>query len=46
VKDAKTGTALSKFSVESKNPTAWGTSRGMIEEHADKIVNYLKSGQL
>jgi uncharacterized protein DUF4410 len=46
VKDVKTGTALSKFEVQSKNPTAWGTSRGMIEDHADKIVNYLKSGQL
>jgi len=38
VKDQATGKALSEFTVESKNPTAWGTSRGLIEEHADEIV--------
>ena len=32
------GKALSEFTVESKNSTAWGTSRGLIEEHADEIV--------
>jgi hypothetical protein len=37
VKDG-TGKALSEFTVESKNSTAWGTSRGLIEEHADEIV--------
>ena len=45
VKDAKTQTVLSKFEVESKNPSAWATSRGLIQGHADKIVNYLKTGQ-
>jgi len=45
VKDARTMTVLSKFEVESKNPTAWATSRGLIQGHADKIVNYLKTGQ-
>jgi len=38
VKDQATGKALSEFTVESKNPTAWGTARGLIEEHADEIV--------
>ncbi len=45
VKDAKTQAVVSKFEAESKNPTAWATSRGLIQGHADKIVNYLKSGQ-
>lgn len=39
------GAVLGEFTVESKNPSAWGTSRGMIEEHADKIVGYLKAGK-
>jgi hypothetical protein len=38
VKDQETGKALSEFTVESKNPTAWGTARGLIEQHADEIV--------
>jgi hypothetical protein len=45
VKDSTTQTVLSKFEVESKNPSAWATSRGLIQGHADKIVNYLKTGQ-
>ena len=45
VKEGKTQGVLSRFTVYSKNPTAWGTSQGMIEEHADKIVDYLKSGR-
>jgi len=45
VRDAAGGKILGEFVVESKNPSAWGTSRGLIEEHADKIVSYLKSGR-
>lgn len=45
IKDQVTGKALSEFVVESKNPTAWGTSRGLIEEHADQIVETLKGGK-
>jgi hypothetical protein len=44
VRDAS-GAVLAEFTVESKNPSAWGTSRGMIEEHADKIVSYVKTGK-
>jgi hypothetical protein len=44
VKDSTTQAVLGEFKVESSNPTAMGTSRGMIEDHADKIVAYLKSG--
>ena len=45
VKDRVTGAVLSEFSVESKNPTAMGTSRGMIETHADTIVETLRGGK-
>lgn len=45
VKDATTGQVLSEFNVESKNPTAWGTSKGLIEDHANKIVATLKGAQ-
>lgn len=45
VKNRKTKTVLAEFVVHSKNPSAWGSSRGMIEEHVDRIVQYLKSGQ-
>lgn len=44
VQDSITHNALSSFEIQSKNPAAWGTSLGLIEEHADKIVSYLKSG--
>lgn len=43
LKDAD-GKVLSDFSVESKNPTAWGTTKGLLEEHADKIVDTLLHG--
>ncbi|MCD2339263.1 hypothetical protein LRH25_02795 [Ideonella azotifigens] len=42
LKDTATGKVLSEFKVESKNPTALFTSRGLIEEHADKIVATLR----
>lgn len=45
VKDAGTGAVLSEFDVHSTNPTAVGTSRGLIEEHADKIVAVLKGAE-
>jgi hypothetical protein len=44
VKDAA-GRVLGQYEVESKNPTAWGTSRGMIEAHADKIVRLLQGSK-
>jgi hypothetical protein len=42
IREAATGKVLSEFKVESKNPTGWGTSRGLIQEHSDKIVEMLK----
>lgn len=45
IKDQTTGSVLSEFAVESTNSTAWGTSKGMIEDHADKIVETLKAGK-
>jgi hypothetical protein len=45
VKEVKTGAVLGEFVVESKNPTAMGTSRGLIEQHADLIARYLETGQ-
>lgn len=42
VKDQASDKVLSEFTVESKNPSAWGTSRGLIEEHADKVVATLQ----
>lgn len=44
VRDTKTKAVIGQFAVESTNPTAMFTSRGMIEEHADKIVRYVSSG--
>jgi len=45
IKDRSNGAVLSQFTVESSNSTAWGTSRGTIEDHADKIVETLRSGK-
>jgi hypothetical protein len=45
IKDQTNGNVLSEFAVESKNPTAWGTSQGLIEDHADQIVETLKAGK-
>lgn len=39
IKDKSTGAVLGKFKVVSKNPSADGTARGLIEQHADKIVD-------
>lgn len=46
IKDKSTGAVLGSFQVVSKNPTATGTARGLIEQHADKIANYIKSGEV
>lgn len=45
VKDAKTQVVLSRFEAETKYSSSWVTSHGLIQGHADKIVNYLKTGQ-
>lgn len=44
VRDMKTKAVIGQFAVESTNPTAMFTSRGLIEDHADKIVRYVSSG--
>jgi hypothetical protein len=41
VKDIKSGSILSKYFVETENKSAWGTSTGLMEQHAEKIVTYL-----
>lgn len=46
IKNKAGGEAAGRFYVESKNPTAVGSARGLIEDHARKIVAHLKaSGQ-
>ncbi|MHB8914271.1 MAG: DUF4410 domain-containing protein [Thiobacillus sp.] len=42
VKDLTTGSTLAEFAVESKNFSAWGTSGGLLEDHADEIVATLR----
>jgi len=37
------GEQVALFEVESTNPTAWGTSAGLIEKHAQEIVDRLLS---
>ena len=41
VRNSQTKRRLAEFDVVSENNSAWGTTSGMIEDHADKIVNYL-----
>ena len=41
VNDTDNTETLGEFSVVSKNSTAWGTTKGLIEGHADKIIKYL-----
>lgn len=38
LKDKAGDRTVWEYKVESSNATAWGTSRGMIENHADEIV--------
>lgn len=45
IKDPKTNSVKAQFEVGSRNATAWGTSRGMIEDHADQIAKYLTTGR-
>lgn len=35
------GNKIAEFEVNSTNPSAWGTSSGLIEDHAEKIVNQI-----
>jgi hypothetical protein len=37
------GATIGNFDVETINVTAWGTSGGLMERHADEIVTRLKS---
>lgn len=46
VKDKKSNKKISEFKVQSGNASAWGTSRGMIQDHADQIVTYLTAGKI
>ncbi|RCS58072.1 DUF4410 domain-containing protein [Parvibium lacunae] len=41
VKNKSTGEVLSEYTIDSNNATAMGTSRGMIRDHADKIIETL-----
>ena len=41
--DPYTGESVAEFDIESKNPSAWGSSSGLIEDHIDQIVKYLKN---
>lgn len=34
------GAVLGRIDIDSKNATAWGTSRGLIEGHAKEIVEF------
>jgi hypothetical protein len=45
VKDQVNDKVLSEFTVESTNPSAWSTSPGLIEDHADKIVETLRGAK-
>lgn len=42
LKDKASDKVLWEFKVQSENPSAWGTSRGMIQDHADEIVSTLR----
>lgn len=42
ITDAKTHQLLSEFEVESTNSSAWGTSHGLLQDHADEVVAVIK----
>jgi hypothetical protein len=44
IKEKGTNNIVGNFQVISKNPTATGSAQGLIEQHADEIVNYIKHG--
>lgn len=43
VRDAWSQVVLGEFTVESTNPTITSSARLLIEDHADKIVEYIKT---
>ncbi len=45
IKDAKSNEIISRLKVTSRNRAAVGTSKGLIEDHADKIITYIKTGK-
>jgi hypothetical protein len=45
IKEKGTNNIVGSFQVISKNPTATSSARGLIEQHADEIVNYIKFGE-
>lgn len=38
------GTVLGEIEIDSGNSTAWGTSRGLIQGHAQEIVDFATGG--
>lgn len=40
-----TGVVLAAFEVESTNSTAWGTTGGLHEKHAEEILGQLRQGR-
>ena len=42
IKDKNSKKILGAFQVISKNATAWGSTNSLLEQHADKIISYLK----
>ncbi|WNO10801.1 DUF4410 domain-containing protein [Teredinibacter sp. KSP-S5-2] len=46
IKDRSSGEIVGKLQVVSKNPTATSSARLLIEQHADKIADYIKTGKL
>ncbi|GAA5218971.1 DUF4410 domain-containing protein [Corallincola platygyrae] len=45
IKDSKDGKVLGKITVVSENPTATGSAKGLIEQHADKIISFIRTGK-
>ncbi|MFV8781139.1 DUF4410 domain-containing protein [Microbulbifer sp. SA54] len=45
IRDLQTDSVVGQMEVVSKNPTATGSARGLIEGHADKIAMYIKQGK-
>jgi hypothetical protein len=45
IKNAANGLVLMQFTVESNNSTGWGTSQGLIEDHANEIVEILNKAK-
>ena len=45
IKDTKSDETIGRLKVTSRNRAAVGTSKGLIEDHADKIATYIKTGE-